>query len=786
MSVKTTYEELERKIKLLERELDETRTQAEAFKFTKSIFRAAPLAIGMVVNRVITQVNERLCAMLGYTSKELLGREARLLYPTQEDYEYVGREKYKQIREFGVGTVETRWRGKHGEVLDILLSSAPLDPKDWDMGVTFTALDITDRKQTEANLRESEERYRQLFNNVTDAVLVHQPKAIDQPGTYIEVNDIACRIYGYSKEEFTKLSSWELTSPEIREQIPDRIKRLFAEKHILFETVHVTKNGKQMPVEAHAHLFELKGRPTVLSIVRDISGRKKTEQNLRESEELLNSIVESMTDGIVVLDKNYHITYWNKAMERLSKMTHEKAIQDGKTAWRFFPGLIQKGIDHMIRQAMDGQVMRQDDIPYYLPDGSIVYTSETCIPLRSEEGEIRGVLNVVRDITEKKNLEAKLQQAQKMEAIGTLAGGIAHDFNNILGIIVGNAELAIDDVPEWNPTHRHLQEIRHSCLRARDVVRQILAFSRQTDQKLEPISMTPIINESLKFLRSSLPSSIEINHHLSIPKDTVCSDATQVNQILINLSTNAAHAMREKGGTLSISLENVTLSEAEAAGFHELNPGEFVRLSVSDTGHGMQPQILNRIFDPYFTTKGVGEGTGLGLAVVHGIVKNHNGAITVQSQPGKGSVFQVYLPLAQVEPIRRIDFSGALPRGRESILFIDDEAAIVEMVPEMLQRLGYRVVCEQSPLKALELFHAQPDKFDLVITDMTMPQMLGTTLIKEMLMVRPELPIIFCTGFSEKINEEKVLAMGARAFMMKPIVMTEIAKAIRNALDGKR
>ncbi|RPI73716.1 MAG: PAS domain S-box protein, partial [Desulfobacteraceae bacterium] len=418
MTVKATYEELEQKIKFLERELNETRTQAEAFKFTKSIFRAAPLAVGMVVNRVITQVNERMCTMLGYTDKDLLGKEARLLYPTQEDYEYVGREKYKQIREFGIGTVETHWRCKHGDVLDILLSSAPLDPKDWATGITFTALDITDRKQAEANLRESEERYRRLFNNVTDAVLVHQPKAIDQPGTYIEVNDIACQIYGYSKEEFAKLSSWELTSPEIREQIPERIKRLFTEKHVLFETVHVTKNGQRMPVEAHAHLFELKGRPTVLSIVRDIRDRKKTEQSLRESEELLNSIVESMTDGIVVLDKNYHITYWNKAMERLSKMTHEKTIQDGKTAWNFFPGLIQKGIDHMIRQAMEGQVMRQDDIPYYLPDGSVVYTSETCTPLRSEEGEIRGVVNVVRDITEKKNLEAKLQQAQKMEAIG--------------------------------------------------------------------------------------------------------------------------------------------------------------------------------------------------------------------------------------------------------------------------------------------------------------------------------------------------------------------------------
>jgi PAS domain S-box-containing protein len=749
----------------------------------KSISRAAPLAIGMVVNRMFKQVNDRMCEMLGYSREELLGKDARMIYATQEDYEYVGREKYGQIKKFGIGTVETRWSRKDGEVIEVLLSSVPMDPKDGSVGVTFTALDITDRKRTEEKLRDSSERYQMLFSNVKDAVFVHQPKALDRPGTYIEVNDAACQIYGYTKEEFSKLSAWELTSPEIREQIPERIKRLFDEKHILFETTHVTKYGRRLAVETHSHLFEWKGRPTVLSIVRDITTRKKTEKSLRESEELLNSIVDSMTDGIVVLDRNYHITYWNKAMERISRVTHEKAMQDGKTAWKFFPGLIQKGIDNMIRQAMEGQVMRQDDIPYYLPDGTTVYTSETCTPLKSEDGEIRGVLSVVRDITEKKTLEARLQQAQKMEAIGTLAGGIAHDFNNILGIIVGNAELAIDDVPEWNPAHRNLQEIRKSCLRARDVVRQILSFSRQTEQKLEPINITPVIHESLKFLRSSLPSTVTIKHNLIIQKETVYSDPTQINQILINLSTNAAHAMREKGGTLSIDLENVTLNETEAGRFHELLPGEFVKMTVSDTGHGMPPHILDRIFDPYFTTKSIGEGTGLGLAVVHGIVQNHGGAIAVQSQPGKGSVFQIYLPLVEVEPVRKMDFSGTLPKGQESILFIDDEDAIVEMVQEMLQRLGYQIVCEQSPLKALELFQAQPDKFDLIITDMTMPQMLGTTLVKEMLLVRPEVPIILCTGFSEQINEEKALAIGVRAFMMKPIVMTEIAKIIRNVLD---
>jgi nitrogen-specific signal transduction histidine kinase len=396
---------------------------------------------------------------------------------------------------------------------------------------------------------------------------------------------------------------------------------------------------------------------------------------------------------------------------------------------------------------------------------------------------------IFQDITSRKRaeeenqkLEAQLQQSLKMEAIGTLSGGIAHDFNNILGVIVGNTDLALMDVPEWNHAHGNLQEIQKASMRARDMVRQILAFSRRSESKMGSIAINLIVKESLKMLRSSIPTTIEIRQDVTADIDTINGDPTQINQVLLNLCTNAAHAMKE-GGTLEVNLDNTRIEEDETEVYPDLEPGDYVRLKVGDTGHGIEPEDMEKIFDPYFTTKGVGEGSGMGLSMVHGIVKNHAGTITVNSEVGKGTVFEALFPIIKGKPESETVSEGALPKGDERILFVDDEPSMVATYKAMLERLGYTVNVRTSSIEALEAFKAQPGKYDLIITDQTMPHLTGQMMAKEMMTIRPDIPIILCTGHSALINEDTAIEMGIRAFVMKPIVMGEIAKTIREVLD---
>jgi len=390
---------------------------------------------------------------------------------------------------------------------------------------------------------------------------------------------------------------------------------------------------------------------------------------------------------------------------------------------------------------------------------------------------------MVIDISERKRLESQLQQAQKMESIGTLAGGIAHDFNNILSPIMIHSELAMMDLPPDNPVQHSLKEIFKAGERARDMVKQILAFSRKGEGERAAIKITPILKEVLKLLRSSIPTTIDIHQKLEAESDAVLADPTQIHQILLNLCTNASHAMRERGGELTINLTEEHLDPEAAGKFSDLNPGPYLKVTVSDTGHGINAETMNRIFEPYFTTKETGEGTGMGLAMVHGIVKSCDGDITVESELGKGTTFNVYLPRieADVSPVE--EPSVQLPKGIERILFVDDEKDAVDVIQLMLEKLGYKVTGRTSSIEAVEAFRNNPQGFDLVITDMTMPNMTGKDLAKELMSIRSDIPIILCTGFSEQIDERRAREMGISAFVMKPIVMQQIAITIREVLD---
>lgn len=380
--------------------------------------------------------------------------------------------------------------------------------------------------------------------------------------------------------------------------------------------------------------------------------------------------------------------------------------------------------------------------------------------------------------------ERQLQQVMKLQAIGTLAGGIAHDFNNILFPIVGYTELTMDDIPADSQAKQNLEEVLKAANRAKELVQQILTFSRQGGQERKPLQVQFLIKEALKLLRATIPSTIEIECNVDEECGYIMGDPTQIHQVVMNLCTNAYHAMQETGGKLEVTLKEVDISYEKSMERVGMKVGRHLELTVKDTGHGMGAEVLERIFEPYYTTKELGKGTGLGLSVIHGIIKNHGGDISVSSQPGKGTEFTVYLPViedvdVEAEPAQ----TTTATHGNERILLIDDEKQIIDIEQQILERLGYTVTPKTDSQEALEEFAALPEKFDLVITDMTMPKMTGDQLARKIMDIKPDIPVILCTGFNETINEEKALAMGIDKFIMKPIVKDELARAIRTVLD---
>jgi PAS domain S-box-containing protein len=425
-------------------------------------------------------------------------------------------------------------------------------------------------------------------------------------------------------------------------------------------------------------------------------------------------------------------------------------------------------------------------------DGKVVpIEMSSCI---AEYDREQTVLIIARDISERKEaekekalLQAQLKQAQKMEAIGTLAGGIAHDFNNILTPISGYTELALRKIPEDSKAKNNLEQVLTAVQRAKGLVQQILTFSRQEGQQRCSLEIKSIIKEALKLLRASLPATIEIRSHINA-EGSVIANPTQIHQVMLNLCTNAHHAMRENGGTLEIRLDDIELTPQESKHVPDLKSGSYVCLTISDTGHGMTKDMLDRIFEPYFTTKPEGEGTGMGLSVVHGIVKSHGGDIVVESEPGKGSIFKVFFPRTleldtkKVEPKR----FAPLPRGNERILIVDDEKTVTDVMEQMLVDLGYHVTSHNNSLEALEFFSLSPFSFDLVISDMTMPKMTGAKLIGEIHRVRPDIPVIMATGNRKEINPEQAESFGIRFFLLKPPSIKDLARAVRDVLDNHK
>ena len=786
MAKKPTYKELEQRIHALEEEVIKLKTVGEELCENETRYRALfentldGVAVYEAIDNgedfVFKDLNRSGERIENISKKDIIGKCVTEAFPGVKDFgifkvfqrvwrtgkpEFFPEAGYKDDRDSGTWRENWVYKLANGEVVAV-----------YD--------DITERKQAEKALRESEEQLRL----VTDAL----------PVLIAYVDSQKCyRFANKTYEEWFRISREDVFGKKVREVLGEPAYKLIQEyidealsgKKISFETILPYKDGRERYIRASfiPHIGEGGEVKGYYVLVIDNTKHKQADEALRESEEKFRAIFEQAAVGVAQVDTEtgQFLRINTRYCEIIGYTIDEMAATTFKKITH--PDDLQTDLDN-IERLKAGKIREFILEKRYLhKDGSIVWVNLTVPPMWDIDEKPTYHIAVVEDITERKHLESQLQQTHKMEAIGTLSGGIAHDFNNILGIIVGNTEIAMMDVPDWNPARDNLERVRKACIRARDLVRQILAFSRQSIKELKPVRLGPIIKDSLKLLRSSIPTTIEIRQNISSESDTIKGDPTQINQILLNLCTNAAHAMREKGGLLEVSLEDVEINKESAARYHELAPGRYISLSISDTGGGIDPGIIDRIFDPYFTTKEVGDGTGMGLAVAHGIIKNHGGVISVESELGEGATFHVFLPCIGVEAEREFETIETLPKGNERILLVDDEKAMVDAVQPMLEHLGYKVTARTSSVEALEAFRNSPDTFDLIITDQTMPDMTGKDLATELIQIMPDIPIILCTGFSEMIDEDIAKEMGIKAFAMKPLVMSELAKTIREVLD---
>ncbi|WP_457577133.1 response regulator [Desulfomarina sp.] len=513
---------------------------------------------------------------------------------------------------------------------------------------------------------------------------------------------------------------------------------------------------------------------------REIEEKIQAESALKTSQETLLSVLDSIDATIYVSDLNtYEILFVNKCM-----MKSFGRDLKGEICWEAFRNE-EKPCSHCTNKKLVDEAGN--------PSGVCVWQGKNPVTGRWYMNYDRAIhwndgrlvkLQIATDITDFKKMEEDLRQSHKMESIGTLTGGIAHDFNNILGIIIGNTELALEDIQAWNPAHKYIQEIKTASFRAREVVKQLLNYSRKSKEELRPIDISPVIRESLKLLRSSMPATLEIRDFIPPSSHAVLADATQIHQVVINLCTNAAQAIIDEKGVIEISLEEVSLSERPDDHSNGLRSGEYLLLKVKDSGVGIDPELQDKIFDPYFTTKEVGKGTGMGLAVVHGILKNHNASIEIESTPDKGTTVCVYFPFSETgtfdDPVNK---HKPRAEGHETILFVDDEKSLVDLSERILRKSGYIVAGITDPVQALELFKENPNVFDLIISDMTMPQMTGAEFAEKIKAVRSDIPIIICTGHSSLLNEKKAREIGISAFLMKPVSAETLRTTIRDVID---
>ncbi len=649
-------------------------------------------------------------------------------------------------------------------------------------------LDTTERKKAEIALRESERQFHEIVDHMASGVAVYE--AIDNGNdfTFKDINIAGCRIGKRTREDHIGKSIHEMY-PSVKEMgIFDALQRVWRTGKP--ETLPLTQYEDDIiQIWVENYLFKLPSGE-VIAVFDDITEQKRYEQELHDSESKFRTVADFTFDWEYWISPDGSVTYISPSCERISSYKPEEYINN--------PALIDKIVHPEDKEIWVNHRCEQEEkkTNYFIEfrivrrDGNESWLEHVCQPVYDDNGKYIGYRASNRDITDRKQvekerteLEKQFLQVQKLEALGTLAGGVAHDFNNILAGVMGFTQLAMntDDREELKD---NLQSVLEASKRAKNLVKQILAFSRKSETRKSSLAIAPVIKEAIKLLRSTLPSSIEIQQRIA-SEAAISADLNQIHQVIMNLCTNAAHAMRETGGILEIELRDYVIREKLQLLLAELKPGEYVRLSIRDTGDGIPEEIQTKIFDPFFTTKDKSEGAGLGLSVVLGIVKNHQGGIEFESTLGEGTAFNIYFPTSknQEETVR--EDSSIVQGNQERILFADDEEMLRKMVGRMLETLGYRPVICHNGMEALETFRDSPNTFDLVLTDQTMPVMTGLNLSKEILKIRPAIPIILYTGYDERITPEIALTAGIKEMLYKPLTIEKLSQVLSKLLTKK-
>jgi len=771
-------------------DITEKKATEEKIRRSEAMYRRIADNMSDVVSEVDAKGNY---IYVGPSHRKIFGREAESLigisvfdYVHPEDRDDVQKEFLEGVQTGTDREVEYRFRHENGHYVWVRSSGRFLfNEKHEFTGIVICSSDISARKRAEQALGESENRFRSIMEQSPFSMIV-----FDLSGNAVHVNEAHLRLWGVTQEMVKRYNVFNDPQMEALGLLPV-FRRAFAGEQIVvppmeYDLTATFGAGHKKTVQGEFYpLRDEKGDVFLLILIHeDVTEQMMSEKALKDVAREWQTTFDAVGSAVWLLDANQRIVRVNRATARLFGKDAGDVI--GHFCWEIvhetscaFPACpVRKMQTSLRRESMELQVGHR-------------CFEIVADPILNDDNSLQGIVHIITDITErkiaeeeKKKLEVQLTQAQKMESIGTLAGGIAHDFNNILSAIIGYSELARMDLPESGQAAKNLDQVLTAAGRARSLVSQILTFSRKKETSYLPLELPLLINESLKMLRSVIPATIDIRQDL-VPSAIIMSDPTQIQQMMMNLCVNASHAMDEKGGALTVSLQRVVI-DATAAMELDALPGPYLKLAVSDTGCGMAPDVRERIFEPYFTTKETGRGTGLGLSVVHGIVKSHKGAIVCRSRIGEGTTFEIYLPEIVREKVAvESREQEPLPMGTEKILVVDDEKTLTDMIEHMLQILGYHVVTRSSSPDALELFRRNPDRFDLIISDMTMPEMNGDKLARKILDIRRNIPIILCTGYNEHISEEKAKEMGIRDLIMKPFAMEELARTIRRVLDEK-
>jgi PAS domain S-box-containing protein len=681
--------------------------------------------------------------------------------------------------------------------------------------------------ESRRSVEEAYQHYRSVFRNTHDMVFLHEITGDGLPGRIVDVNRRACEKLGYTTEQFLKMTPLDIqqsggkqSSPgysrsdmvvlsdqymkQRRQKIIERpakrfISRIREEKNVLTTGEFLARNGQRIPVEIQAQYIDDFSPSLVLLSGHDITDRKRHEQALQESEKRFRTFFAYSPIGIAIYDSQKKLVDVNLACLKMF------GVPDSATFASFSIFDNPYVPDEYRKKMAVGETVHFESVIDFKEarrNGELVTTRTDKAYLdimvsdlgTDQNFRIRGYMAQVQDITQRRKAEEslreserQLRQAEKLEAIGSMAGGIAHDFNNILTPILGNAQMGMRKCEDGSLMHTFMSEILKASQRAKNLVNQILTFSRRNEKDGAPIHILPIAKEVLKMMKTSMPDSFEIRRVIKAENDVVNADPTQLHQVFMNVCTNAWHSMKEQGqGTLEMRITEFVHESDTHGKMKDLEPGKYIRVSVKDTGHGMDSDTMKHIFEPFFTTKRSGEGTGMGLPVVHSIVASFNGAVTVESGVGEGSTFHIMLPLCeQSEPVTAEETEQSLPGGSESVMVVDDQPEVLRVVTRMIESLGYSPVATASGEDAMKLFKAAPDRFELILADEVMPGMNGHELAQQVFETRPGLPFVIYTGYSDSITEDSVKDMGVRALLVKPLVLHDLAYTLREALDSK-